>query len=116
MSGANTSSGLQKRIHEDSALFNSRFWRCDRLLHFIACRILDVPEQANRAVENCWHSASARAPHFEYEGAFRSWLVRVLIDEALLLLRKKQQAPETNISAEVAGRWRNCISVAEKNT
>jgi DNA-directed RNA polymerase specialized sigma24 family protein len=113
MSETNTSSGSQKRLDEDSALFNSRFWRCYRLLHFIACRILDDPEQAKRAVENCWHSASARAPHFEYEGAFRSWLVRVLIDEALLLLRKKLRTPETNISAEVAGRRRNCISVVD---
>jgi DNA-directed RNA polymerase specialized sigma24 family protein len=62
-------------------------------LHIIACRILDEPEQAKKAVENCWHSASALAPRFEYEGAFRSWLVRVLIDEALVLLAEKQQIP-----------------------
>jgi hypothetical protein len=88
---------LQKRPDDDFALFDVRFWRSYRLLHFIAGRILDDPEQATKAVESCWHSASARAPRFEYEGAFRSWLVRVLIDEALLLLREKQQDLETNI-------------------
>jgi DNA-directed RNA polymerase specialized sigma24 family protein len=95
MSRANTSNGSERRLdEEDFALFDSRFWRCHRLLHFIACRILDDPEQAKRAVENCWHSASARVPHFEYEGALRSWLVRVLIDEALLLLEQSRKLRE----------------------
>jgi DNA-directed RNA polymerase specialized sigma24 family protein len=91
MSVTNTIRGSQKRLDGDSALFDTRFWRSYRLLHFIACRILDDPEQAKKAVENCWHSASARAPHFEHEGAFRGWLVRVLIDEALLLFQKSSK-------------------------
>jgi hypothetical protein len=93
----------QKRPDDDPALFDTRFSRSYRLLHFIAGRILDDPEQAEKAVENCWHSASPRAPHFESEGAFRSWLARVLIDEALLLLREKQSVLQTNSSFEAAG-------------
>jgi DNA-directed RNA polymerase specialized sigma24 family protein len=89
MSATHTTSNLQKRLDRNCALFEFRFWRCYRLLHFLAGRILDDPEQVKRAVENCWHSALDRAPRFEYESAFRSWLVRVLIDEALLLLGKK---------------------------
>ena len=100
MRTTDTSAGLQTRLDGDSALFVRRFWACYRLQHFIACRILDDPEQAKKAVENCWHSAAARSPHFENEGAFRGWLVRVLIDEALLLLRKQRQTLETNISLE----------------
>jgi hypothetical protein len=105
----------QKRPDDDSALFDTRFSRSYRLLHFIACRILKDPEQAKKAVENCWHSASARAPRFEYEGAFRSWVVRVLIDEALPLLREKQQALETNISFKAAGPRPSRIGGAESN-
>jgi DNA-directed RNA polymerase specialized sigma24 family protein len=115
MSGTNTSRDSQKRLDEDSTLFDVRFWRSYRLLHFIACRILHDPEQAKKAVENCRHSASASASRFEYEGAFRSWLARVLIDEALLLLPKKQQTLETNISLDAAGPRQNCINVAESN-
>src|SRR6516225_1199443 len=59
----------------------ARFWRCYHLLHFIACRVLGGPERAEKAVENCWHAASRNPPHFEYAGAFRTWLVRVLIEE-----------------------------------
>ena len=94
-------SAVANTLREDPTIFRARFRRSYRILHIIACRILDDPEQARKAVENCWHSASAHAPRFEYEGAFRSWLVRVLMDEALVLLGEKQQVPETNISAHV---------------
>jgi len=32
------------------------------------------------------------SPKFEYEGAFRSWLLRILIDEALIILGEKEQS------------------------
>jgi DNA-directed RNA polymerase specialized sigma24 family protein len=115
MSVTKTSSSLQNTPDGDFALFDARFWRCYQLLHFIACRILNDPEQAKKAVDNCWHSASVRVPRFEYEGAFRSWLARVLIDEALLLLLEKQQALETNIALEQSSPLRNCINVADRN-
>jgi DNA-directed RNA polymerase specialized sigma24 family protein len=87
MSSTNTNEDSQTSLDSDASLFDRRFWRSHRLLQFIAFRILNDPEQAKKAVESCLHSASACAPHFESEGAFRSWLLRVLIDEALLLLR-----------------------------
>jgi len=73
-----------------SAVFVQRFLRSYRLLHFIACRVLGDEEKAPFAVQNCWRTASRNPPRFEYEGAFRSWLVRVLIDEALVVLRESQ--------------------------
>ena len=80
---------------ENPAVFASRFSRCHRLLHFIACRVLGGPEHAKDAIENCWLTASRDPPRFEYEGAFRSWLARVLIDEALAILRlgKEERTP-----------------------
>jgi len=41
-------------------------------------------------VENCRITASQNPPTFEYEGAFRSWLVRILIDEALVMVRQRE--------------------------
>jgi DNA-directed RNA polymerase specialized sigma24 family protein len=111
MSTTNTSEGSQAELEGDSALFDRRFWSCYRLQHFIACRILHDPEQAKRAVENCWHSASACAPRFEYEGAFRSWLLRVLIDEALILLRQRQNTFGRNIACEEVSPAQNTISI-----
>lgn len=77
-----------KSQEEKSAIFFQRFLRSHGLLNFIACRVLGDEEKAPMAVQNCWRTASRNPPHFEYEGAFRSWLVRILIDEALAILRE----------------------------
>jgi len=74
--------------------FAERFSRSYRLLYFIACRVLGDEENAPIAIRNCWRIASRNPPRFEYDGAFRSWLVRVLIDEALAMLRESQNARE----------------------
>jgi hypothetical protein len=72
-----------KSEQEQPAIFVERFLRAYRLLDFIACRVLCDKKRAQIAIHNCWQTASRNPPRFEYEGAFRSWLVRVLIDEAL---------------------------------
>jgi DNA-directed RNA polymerase specialized sigma24 family protein len=82
---------------EDPAAFGERFWRSYGLLHFIACRVLGSPERADDAIENCWLRASRSPLRFEHKGAFRSWLFRVLIDEALAILRENQASAEAEI-------------------
>jgi DNA-directed RNA polymerase specialized sigma24 family protein len=77
---------------EEPAVFDARFSRCFRLLHFVACRVLGGPERAHDAIEACWLTTSRNSPRFEYEGEFRRWLVRVLIDEALAILRNETKS------------------------
>jgi len=79
-----------KSEQEQPEIFTQRFLRSYRLLHFIASRVLGDDESAPVAITNCWRTASRNPPHFEYESAFRSWLVRVLIDEALAIFRESQ--------------------------
>jgi hypothetical protein len=79
-----------KSEQEQPAIFVERFLRAYRLLDCIACRVLCDKKRAQIAIHNCWQTASCNPPHFEYEGAFRSWLVRVLIDEALGILHESQ--------------------------
>src|SRR5215468_488201 len=83
-----------KSEQEQPALFARRFLRAYRLLDFISCRVLCDEKRAHIAMHNCWRTASRNSPRFEYEGAFRSWLVRVLIDEALAILRESQAAKD----------------------
>jgi hypothetical protein len=106
MSRTNTSKGLTKQLDGDSALFDLRFWRSYRLLHFIAFRILDDPEQAKKAVEAAGIQLLPALRVLNIESAFRSWQVKVLIDDALLL-RRKQRTFESS--------QRNFMSVAESN-
>jgi hypothetical protein len=63
-----------------------RAWRYRRLLHCVAQRVLGNPDRAAIAVGNCLYTASRHATALDGEGAFRSWLVRVAIDEALAIL------------------------------
>jgi DNA-directed RNA polymerase specialized sigma24 family protein len=86
---------------EEPTVFDARFSRCFHLLHFVACRVLGGPKGAHDAIEGCWLTASRNPPRFEYEGAFRCWLVRVLIDEALAILRKETKSGEKNVPQSV---------------
>ena len=60
--------------------------RYRRVLFLVAHRVLGNHEEAEDAVQNCLRTVSNRVPRFENEGAFRSWLIRVLIDEAVMIL------------------------------
>jgi len=76
---------------EQAQGFAFRFSPYRPLLYSLACRVLgDIPGAEN-ALENCWRTASRNPPEFDYEGAFRSWLARVLINEALAILRKNRE-------------------------
>jgi DNA-directed RNA polymerase specialized sigma24 family protein len=75
----------------EQALFQFRFLRCYGLLHFIACCVLGRAERTEDVIERCRLKASGTPARFEYEGAFRSWLLRVLIDEAVVVLRRSQE-------------------------
>ena len=87
--------------------FAERFLSAYWLLDFIACRVLRDEKRAHIAIHNCWRTASRNPPCFEYEGAFRSWLVRILIDEALAILPESYEERDTP-AADV-----NAISVSD---
>ena len=78
-------------LAEHAQAFASRFSRCRPLLYWLARRVLGDIRGAENALENCWRTASRNPPKFGYYGAFRSWLARVLIDEALAILRKNRE-------------------------
>ena len=71
---------------KQSDRFEGCFSLCHNTLHFTACRILGDSEKAESAVQSCRRKVS-RIPHdFESKGAFRSWILRLLIAEALSIL------------------------------
>jgi len=88
-------------LQEHSEVFNARFNRCRGLLYFIARRVLGRDNGAADAVHNCGLRASRNLRDFAYEGAFRSWLIRILIDEALVLRDKKEEShADENLACE----------------
>jgi len=98
------STRMANDLRQPSAVFEARFSRCRNLLYFLACRVLGSSEQAHGVVEKCKVTASRNPPAFEYEGAFRSWLARVLIDEALAIVRQRKSGMA---NSGAATNWRN---------
>ena len=86
------------RLDERSKAFEARFCRAEGMLYFLAEQILGpdclpddgLNESVVAAVDNCWRVASADPPDFDSDGAFHSWLLRILIDEALLILQARK--------------------------
>ncbi len=64
--------------------------RYRRLLYFVAGRVLGNPDKAVIAVEKCLYSGAQHVRAFDREGAFRSWLVRLAIDESLAILHGRR--------------------------
>ena len=52
----------------------------------VAYRVLGDSDRADLAVENCLLPAFRDVRAFECEGAFRSWLLRSAIEEALAII------------------------------
>ena len=88
-------SGTEPPSRKGRDQFNQWFSQCHNTLHFMAGLILGGSEKAERAVLNCWIRARRNLPSFESEGPFRSWVLRILISEALLILCEEfTQEPE----------------------
>jgi len=83
-------------IQEETPVMDTQFSRCHGLLYFTACRVLDDREGAEEAVQNCLLTATRNTQKFKSEGAFRSWLLRIVIDEALQILRQKKSTSTTS--------------------
>jgi hypothetical protein len=90
---------------EDETLHNSQgsletldilFSRYRPVLSLVAYRILGNHAEAEDAVQNCLLTVSDNVPKFEHEGAFRCWLVRVLIDEAVTILARQVRRGEAS--------------------
>jgi RNA polymerase sigma-70 factor (ECF subfamily) len=92
-----------RESQEHAQGFASRFSRYRPLLYSLACRVLgDIPG-AEDALENCWRTTSRNPPEFDYEGAFRSWLARVLIDKALAILRENRKLNVNSKQSQFVG-------------
>jgi RNA polymerase sigma-70 factor (ECF subfamily) len=98
--GRNATPRLRSR-KEDETLSNSQGSLealdvlCSRYRHvlsLVAYRVLGNHAEAEDAVQNCLLTVFGNVPKFENEGAFRCWLVRVLIDEAVTILARQNSS------------------------
>ena len=93
--------GVANRTSDESSSrpsdFESRFIKNRKLIVFVARRVLDSHKDAEIAVKKCFKTASRNPPLFTQDGAFRSWILRMVIDEALLILSVKADGASVNL-------------------
>ncbi len=92
------SDGLQG----DRNAFEILFSRYRPILYRLAQHILRNHEESEDAVQNCSLVAFRKMESFKYEGAFRSWLARILVNEAITILRKRTYSSERAVLQERA--------------
>lgn len=78
-------------LRGDEEALNDLFSHYYGFLHFLACRVLGGQEDAQDVVQNCLLRAVRNLQQFKNDGAFRSWLARILVNEAINLLRKRRR-------------------------
>lgn len=88
---------------EEFQIFNARFDRSRKLLAFIAGRVLTRQESIEEAIYHRWRVAVRNPPTFENEGAFRSWIVRVLLDQALVIRRRRSSRGNGDVPVVLLG-------------
>ena len=75
---------------EHPMVFVERFWRWRDSLYLVAYRVLDGRTAATEAVESCFRRTCREPSKFESDGQFGSWLLRILLDEALQARRRRK--------------------------
>jgi RNA polymerase sigma-70 factor, ECF subfamily len=78
--------------------FEILFSRYRPILYRLAQRILRNHEESEDAVQNCSLAAFRKLRDFKYEGAFRSWLVRILVNESITILRARKRTYSSECS------------------
>jgi RNA polymerase sigma factor (sigma-70 family) len=69
-------------------------------LYRAAYSVLRNREDAEDAVQNCWISALGHLRSFEGRSALGTWLTRIAINSALMVLRKKRNRGEVSLNAK----------------
>jgi len=95
---ADDSKLISDGLQGDSDAFEILFSRYRPILYRLAQRILRNHEESEDAVQNCSLAAFRKMTSFKYEGAFRSWLARILFNEAITILRKRKRTYSSECS------------------
>ena len=84
---------ISRGLRGDQDALHVLFTRYRRLLYCQAHRLLRNHEEAEDAVQSCLLLAFRNLSTVKSQGSFRSWLVRILINEALTIIRRKKSRP-----------------------
>ena len=83
--------------HGNAHAFEALFERCQPKIFAIALRLTRVREDAEDIVQQTFQKAFVHLHQFEGKASFSTWLTRIAMNEALLLLRKRRGRREVPI-------------------
>ena len=85
----------------DAHAFELLVQRHERKIFSVAQRMTRNWEDAEDVVQQCFQKAFIHLRKFEGESLFSTWLTRIAINEALMLLRKKRGSREVPIAESI---------------
>lgn len=93
---------VQSGLRGDPEALETLFARYSRPLYQTALRLLGNPEDAEDALQEGMLSAVRNLKRFEGRSKFSTWLTRIVINAALMKLRKQRTRPTVSLEQEDA--------------
>ena len=81
---------VAEAVRGSSAAFETLFERYQQKMFRVALSRLQNPEDAEDAVQQAFQQAFVHLKSFQGQSRFSTWLTRIAINEALMLLRKRR--------------------------
>jgi DNA-directed RNA polymerase specialized sigma24 family protein len=92
---------LIQKNPELRAEFEGRYSRCRNSLYFLARGALGNVGEAEEAMKHCYRKACRQPKRFTSDGEFGSWIIRLLINEIVLVANRRMfEANEMMSEAE----------------
>jgi RNA polymerase sigma-70 factor (ECF subfamily) len=90
---------VQRAIAGDTMAQEQLFKDHSAKLYRTAFGVLRNREDAEDALQDCWLRVCANLKFFEARSSFYTWLTRIVINSALMILRKKRSIREVSVDA-----------------
>lgn len=87
----------------DEQAFGILFKRYQPRIFAVALRYTRIPEDAEDIVQETFQKAFLHLHNFQGKSSFSTWLTRIAINEALMLLRRRRVVPEISVGHSSEG-------------
>jgi RNA polymerase sigma-70 factor, ECF subfamily len=88
---------VERAQARDTTAFRELISRHEPRMRYLVGRIIDAPADRDEVIQNALLSAWRHLPKFEGRAQFGSWMHRVAINTALMLLRQQRRRHHTSV-------------------
>ena len=91
----------------DRPAFSELWERHSSTAFKVACRITRNRDDAEDVVQDAWMKAYVHLKTFDGRAKFSTWLTRIVVNSALMILRRKRAHPETSMEVTDGETWQH---------